>query len=170
MMLMLKHARHSLALITMALCLTLAPVSAFAQDDDDGFEVSFGNVYFVITSVTAGAVTVAGALVVMLSYGGIATTSSTTPSADPPAAQRERVAALLDAYMSEHPEALRDALALGAGPAVTDLAHALHVPAEQHNMFATLLRERRGAMGALLEQPAGLERGYQALAVLSAAP
>lgn len=153
-----------MALLTLA----LSPGLALAQDaEDEDTGLGFGNIYYIITGISVGGVTTAGVLVVLLSQGGVATTSSSSGGDDGAPMPSQRAAMFLDEYIKEHPQALRDAAALGAGPALDDLMQGIGMPKAQRASFSQRLRGERAKLEQLISSPASLERGYQALALLN---
>lgn len=165
----MKLKRSTCALM-MLLMVALSPSLALAQAEDEDTGVGFGNIYYVITGISVAGVTTAGVLVMLLTKGGVSTTSSSTQDDASPAVRIRQAALILDAYMSDHPNAWREALALGAGAPVDDISWVLgDLEPQGTSGLGLKLRHKRRALEVLEQEPAGIARGYKALALLELA-
>ena len=72
----------------------------------------------------------------------------------------------LDAFVHDNALELRDAVALGGGPALDDLMDLVDVAPEHRRAFASQARARRGAFDRVLEMAPGAERGEALLSAV----
>lgn len=158
--------KHKTCALMMLLIVALSPSMALAQAEDEDTGVGFGNIYYVITGISVAGITTAGVLVMLLTKGGVSTTSSSTQDDASPAVRTRQAALILDAYMSDHPNAWHEALALGAGAPVEDVSWVLGDLTQGASALGLKMRHERAALTVLEREPAGLARGYKAISLL----
>ena len=134
---MLRSPLHHLALsgILAVTCVLVHATPAAAQADSEATQVLTST----STTTTSTAVVIGGIILTVVLI---------TPS-------KKRSAWMLD-YLRQHPAAVRQGLALGAGAAVDDLARALRLKPERRVDFGRLLRRERATLLALAD-PARLD-------------
>lgn len=143
---------RKLCALTAAL-MFIAPLTATAQEDDGGPEV-FGKQL----DVSSSFITSTG--------GSSSTTTSSVSGFSDEFSELERQELLRDRL--EHDRAaVAEAVALGAGDALGDLAMIFGVPQAQKALLGRALRARRGALLALLAgAPGGMEEAAEFMRIV----
>lgn len=154
-------ARTPLMMILTAivgLFLTSTPRSAHAQ----GMNIDDEALLTTTTLLVAEAVFLP---VMMMSVaGGVSSSSSTGLLLHQQ--RRKRYGAALDQYTSTHRRELDETLAMGAGPAVADLAALLELTEAERQTLPRTLRRERAALTTAMNMTPGPERGEALLTAL----
>jgi hypothetical protein len=135
-----------------------APLAASAQDEEDGGPEIFGKQL----DVSSGFITTTS--------GSSSSTTSTISMDEDLLGSRDLRRELLRDRLEHDRAAVADAVALGAGGALGDLAMIFGVPQAERARLGLALRSRRAALLALLAQPAGgAAEADQFMAIVEAA-
>ena len=149
----------TLTTLIAALFLTMGPSQAHAQTSNlDSRDQEL------LTTTTIAMAEVLLIPMMMMSVAGSASSSSSTLMLMQGARGKYRAA--LDQYATHHRQELEDTLAMGAGPAVADLAAILELDADEARALPLKLRRGRDAMLTAMNLPAGSGRGEAMLQAL----
>ena len=160
--------RRRITAILIACAICFAPMSSFAQSNDEPdwldeqLSLSTTSTSYAFLPVTL--IALAGAIIT--GGGGVTTTTTLMKDLEQEKKKNEQFAAMLDGYMSEHPEVWRDTVSLGGGLMSDDLSGVLALRPEDRGAFGVALRQQRQPMIALLDAPRGMARGHQAIDLL----
>ncbi len=154
--------RLTATLIACAIC--FAPMSSFAQSDNQDAELGMLTTSYLSIIYLPFILAAVGAM--LTTAGGVVITTTTLQNNDKEKKQRDSFAMLLDNYMSEHPEEWCETVSLGGGLLIEDVSGVLALRPEERGPFGAALRQQRQPMLALLDAPRGLERGHQAVDLL----